>query len=89
MYTQIEEEMARLRAEGRRTGRREVLERLVAKKFGADAAGQLSGRDRRPGRTRPAGRGGRRHRVRHGRGVAGPSGDLGPTSSPLGTRLGV
>ena len=43
MYTQIEEEMARLRAEGRRTGRRQVLERQVATKFGADAAGQLSG----------------------------------------------
>ena len=47
MYTQIEEEMARLRAEGRRKGHREgsrtVLERLVAKKFGADAAVQLSG----------------------------------------------
>ena len=39
MYTQIEEEMARLRDEGSRT----ILERQVAKKFGADAAGQLSG----------------------------------------------
>ena len=43
VYTQIEEEMARLRAEGRREGSRTVLERLVAKKFGADAAVQLSG----------------------------------------------
>ena len=47
MYTLIEEEMARLRDEGRRRGRREgsrtLLERQVAKKFGADAAGQLSG----------------------------------------------
>ena len=47
MYTQIEEEKARLRAEGRREGRREgsrtVLERQVAQKFGADAAEQLSG----------------------------------------------
>ena len=47
MYTQIEEEMARLRAEGHRKGHREgsrtVLERQVAKKFGADAAVQLSG----------------------------------------------
>ena len=71
MYTQIEDEMARLRAEGRQEGRQEghqegrqegrqeghqegrqegrqegsrtVLERQVAKKFGADAAVQLSG----------------------------------------------
>ena len=43
MYTQIEEEMARLRAEGRQEGSRTVLERQVAKKFGADAAAQLSG----------------------------------------------
>ena len=46
MYTQIEEEMARLRAEGHREGHREArirLERQVAKKFGADAAAQLSG----------------------------------------------
>ena len=50
MYTQIEEEMARLRAEGRREGRQQSrreartrLERQVAKKFGADAAVQLSG----------------------------------------------
>ena len=45
MYTQIEEEMARLRDEGRREGRREeakTLLRQVAKKFGADAAEQLS-----------------------------------------------
>ena len=39
MYTQIEEEMARLHREGSRT----VLERQVAKKFGADAAAQFSG----------------------------------------------
>ena len=47
MYTLIEEEMARLRDEGRRRGRREgsrtLLERQVAKKFGAAAAVQLSG----------------------------------------------
>ena len=51
MYTLIEEEMARLRDEGRRRGRREgrqegsrtLLERLVANKFGAAAAVQLSG----------------------------------------------
>ena len=47
MYTQIEEEMARLRDEGRRIGHREgsrtLLECLVAKKFGADAVVQLSG----------------------------------------------
>ena len=54
MYTQIEEEMARLRDEGRREGYREgyregrrgartLLVRQVAKKFGADAAVQLSG----------------------------------------------
>ncbi len=51
MYTLIEEEMARLRDEGRRRGRREgrqegsrtLLERQVANKFGAAAAGQLSG----------------------------------------------
>ena len=46
MYTQIEEEMARLRAEGRQQGRQEgfrALERQVAKKFGAEAAVQLSG----------------------------------------------
>ena len=47
MYTQIEEEMARLRAEGRREGRREgsrtLLECQVAKKFGEDAVVQLSG----------------------------------------------
>ena len=67
MYTQIEDEMARLRAEGRQEGHQEgrqkgrqeghqegrqegrqegsrtVLERLVAKKFGEDAAVQLSG----------------------------------------------
>ena len=47
VYTQIDEEMARLRAEGHRKGHREgsrtVLERQVAKKFGADAAVQLSG----------------------------------------------
>ena len=66
VYTQIEEEMARLRAEGHREGRREghrkghreghrkghregrrdeakTLLRLVAKKFGADAAVELSG----------------------------------------------
>ena len=46
MYTQIEEEMARLRAEGHREGRRDeakTLLRLVAKKFGADAAVELSG----------------------------------------------
>ena len=51
MYTQIEEEMARLRDEGHRIGHRKghregsrtVLERLVAKKFGADAAAQFSG----------------------------------------------
>ncbi len=50
MYTLIEEEMARLRDEGRRRGRREGhrearlrLERQVAKKFGAAAAVQLSG----------------------------------------------
>ena len=46
MYTQIEEEMARLRAEGHREGHREArirLERQVTKKFGADAAAQLSG----------------------------------------------
>ena len=47
MYTQIEEEMARLRAEGRREGRREgsrtLLECQVANKFGADAVVQLSG----------------------------------------------
>ena len=63
MYTQIEDEMARLRAEGRQEGRQEghqegrqkgrregrqegfraVLGRQVAKKFGADAAVQLSG----------------------------------------------
>ena len=43
MYTQIEEEMARLRDEGRREGSRTLLERLVAKKFGANAAVQLSG----------------------------------------------
>ncbi len=47
MYTLIEEEMARLRDEGRRRGHREgsrtLLEHQVAKKFSADAAGQLSG----------------------------------------------
>ena len=47
MYTQIEEEKARLRDEGRREGHREgsrtVLERQVAQKFGADAVVQLSG----------------------------------------------
>ncbi len=55
MYTQIEEEMARLRDEGHRIGHRmghrkghregsrTVLERQVAKKFGADAAAQFSG----------------------------------------------
>ena len=47
MYTLIEEEMARLRDEGRRRGRREgsrtLLEHQVGKKFGADGAGQLSG----------------------------------------------
>ncbi len=46
MYTQIEEEMARLRAEGHRKGHREAkirLERQVAKKFGADVAVELSG----------------------------------------------
>ena len=46
MYTQIEEEMARLRDEGHREGRRDeakTLLRLVAKKFGADAAVELSG----------------------------------------------
>ena len=58
MYTQIEEEMARLRDEGRREGHREgyregyregrrgartLLVRQVAKKFGADAAVELSG----------------------------------------------
>ena len=45
MYTLIEEEMARLRAEGRREGRRDeakTLLRQVANKFGAAAAGQLS-----------------------------------------------
>ena len=46
MYTLIEEEMARLRDEGRRRGRREgsrtLLEHQVGKKFGADGAGQLS-----------------------------------------------
>ena len=43
MYTQIEEEKARLRDEGHREGSRTVLERLVANKFGADAVVQLSG----------------------------------------------
>ena len=51
VYTQIEEEMARLRDEGHRIGHRKghregsrtVLERQVAKKFGADAAAQFSG----------------------------------------------
>ena len=62
MYRQIEEEMARLRAEGRQQGHRQghqegrregrqegrqegfrALERQVAKKFGAEAAVQLSG----------------------------------------------
>ena len=50
VYTQIEEEMARLRTEGHRKGRREgrrdeakTLLRQVAKKFGADAAVELSG----------------------------------------------
>ena len=43
MYTLIEEEMARLRDEGRQEGSRTLLERQVANKFGADAAVQLSG----------------------------------------------
>ena len=50
MYTQIREEIARLRAEGLHEGRREghreearTLLRQVAKKFGEDAAAQLAG----------------------------------------------
>ena len=55
MYTQIREEIARLRAEGRaeglqeghrdghREGARALLLRQAAKKFGEDAAAQLAG----------------------------------------------
>ena len=46
MYTQIREEIARLRAEGRHEGRQEeakTLLRQATKKFGEDAAVQLSG----------------------------------------------
>ena len=47
MYTQIREEIARLRAEGRAEGHHEgarmVLLRQAAKKFGEDAAAQLAG----------------------------------------------
>ena len=46
MYTQIREEIARLRAEGRHEGRQDEAKNLLrqaAKKFGEDAAAPLAG----------------------------------------------